>query len=415
MTQPPTVPPPPSGLGSNSNYFLNSNCKPILDLSVTINVTQDIVCESSSAAVAGFSAPGFGFQLNAYSPIGETSAWQQYVICHSEGDLSGAIENWPLTGDSIINETFDLASTPDVRTLPAGYQLQIILKNSTLQTSWDLAVTGDWAGPGNSGLLLYDRVAGSGAFYAVGSQGEMTLLQEYDGWRTSWDLAVTGGWGGPGNSGLLLYDRAAGSGAFYAVGSQGEMTLLADYEGWRTSWDLAMTGGWGGPGNSGLLLYDRAAWTGAFYAIDSHATMSLLAECHSRSIIGATYIVTDNEGKDLSNVTMDLTSFTGVTPDELSPIIAFELNLVGPFNGESTVLSSGAGTIVYHASAPLTVLSQEPPCAESNYSTAETANSIYGSLPVGPDNTFTQSFNMTHAAMIRKEGKRRPSLTIPAR
>jgi hypothetical protein len=415
MTQPPTVPPPPSGLGSNSNYFLNSNCKPILDLSVTINVTQDIVCESSSAAVAGFSAPGFGFQLNAYSPIGETSAWQQYVICHSEGDLSGAIENWPLTGDSIINETFDLASTPDVRTLPAGYQLQIILKNSTLQTSWDLAVTGDWAGPGNSGLLLYDRVAGSGAFYAVGSQGEMTLLQEYDGWRTSWDLAVTGDWGGPGNSGLLLYDRAAGSGAFYAVGSQGEMTLLADYEGWRTSWDLAMTGGWGGPGNSGLLLYDRAAWTGAFYAIDSHATMSLLAECHSRSIIGATYIVTDNEGKDLSNVTMDLTSFTGVTPDELSPIIAFELNLVGPFNGESTVLSSGAGTIVYHASAPLTVLSQEPPCAESNYSTAETANSIYGSLPVGPDNTFTQSFNMTHAAMIRKEGKRRPSLTIPAR
>jgi hypothetical protein len=415
MTQPPTVPPPPSGLGSNSNYFLNSNCKPILDLSVTINVTQDIVCESSSAAVAGFSAPGFGFQLNAYSPIGETSAWQQYVICHSEGDLSGAIENWPLTGDSIINETFDLASTPDVRTLPAGYQLQIILKNSTLQTSWDLAVTGDWAGPGNSGLLLYDRVAGSGAFYAVGSQGEMTLLQEYDGWRTSWDLAVTGDWGGPGNSGLLLYDRAAGSGAFYAVGSQGEMTLLADYEGWRTSWDLAVTGGWGGPGNSGLLLYDRAAWTGAFYAIDSHATMSLLAECHSRSIIGATYIVTDNEGKDLSNVTMDLTSFTGVTPDELSPIIAFELNLVGPFNGESTVLSSGAGTIVYHASAPLTVLSQEPPCAESNYSTAETANSIYGSLPVGPDNTFTQSFNMTHAAMIRKEGKRRPSLTIPAR
>jgi hypothetical protein len=49
---------------------------------------------------------------------------------------------------------------------------------------------------------------------------------------------------------------------------------------------------------------------------------------------------------------MDLTSFTGVTSDELSPIIAFELNLVGPFNNESTVLSSSAGTIVYHASAP---------------------------------------------------------------
>jgi hypothetical protein len=101
---------------------------------------------------------------------------------------------------------------------------------------------------------------------------------------------------------------------------------------------------------------------------------SLPAECHSRSIIGATYIVTGNEGKVLSDVTMDLTSFTGVTSDELSPIIAFELNLVGPFNSERTVLSSGAGTIVYYASAPLIVSSQEPPCAESNYYTAETAN-----------------------------------------
>jgi hypothetical protein len=42
--------------------------------------------------------------------------------------LSGAIDNWPLTGDDIFNQSFDLASTPDDHTVPAGYQLQIILK-----------------------------------------------------------------------------------------------------------------------------------------------------------------------------------------------------------------------------------------------------------------------------------------------
>lgn len=90
--------------------------------------------------VTGYSAPGFGFQLNAYSHIGPTSAWQRYVIGHFEGDLSGAIDNWPLTGDDIFNESFDLASTPDDHTGPAGYQLQILLKNSTLRTGWDPAV-----------------------------------------------------------------------------------------------------------------------------------------------------------------------------------------------------------------------------------------------------------------------------------
>jgi hypothetical protein len=40
-----------------------------------------------------------------------------------------------------------------------------------------------------------------------------------------------------------------------------------------------------------------------------------------------------------------LESISGVTSNDLAPIVAFELNLVGPVNGESAVLSSGAGTI----------------------------------------------------------------------
>jgi hypothetical protein len=44
---------------------------------------------------------------------------------------------------------------------------------------------------------------------------------------------------------------------------------------------------------------------------------------------------------------LPLTSISGVTVADLALIVAFELNLVGPVNGESTGLSSGAGTIVY--------------------------------------------------------------------
>jgi hypothetical protein len=404
----PNVPPPSSGLGSNSNYIFYSNCKPLLGLSVTIQVSEDIVCQSASGSTVGF-----GFQLNAYSPMNETSAWQQYVVALFGSELIGAVDNWPLSGNNIINDSFNLASVPNAKTLPAGYQLGITLHAAqTWRTSWDLAVTGGW-GSGDSGLLLYDRAAGVGAFYAIDNKGGMNLLQQYNDWRTSWDLAVTGGWGS-GDSGLLLYDRAAGVGAFYAIDNKGGMSLLRQYDDWRTSWDLAVTGGWGS-GESGLLLYDRAAGLGAFYTIDNKGGMNLLLQ-YDDSIIGATYRVTDNAGKTVAEVTQDLTSLAGGTAGDLAPIIAFELNLVGPVNGESAVLSSGAGNFVYSAATSMTVLQQEPACAESGYVTAELANSVYSQLSSTPANSFTQSFNVTPAGvpMIRKTGKVRPGLLIPA-
>jgi hypothetical protein len=371
-----TAPAPSAGLGSNSNYILSSNCNPILDLSVTINVTEDIVCKSSSG-----STPGFSFQLNAYSPPDQTSAWQQYVIAlfgnpfynprrPVPSRLIGSVDNWPIEGKNIINDFFDLTFGPLYSAvLPAGYQLQIALRNEgSWRTSWDLAVTGGWAGPNNSGLLLYDRAAGVGAFYAVDARGDLQLLQQYDDWRTSWDLAVTGGWAGPNDSGLLLYDRAAGFAAFYAITSGGNMNLLQQSDG---------------------------------------------------SVRAADYVVVDPSGSTVAHATKYLESLSSVSGaavrgSDLAPIVAFELNLVGPVNAESTVLSSGAGNIVYTASTPLTALAEEPSCTESGYVTAETANSLYGPLPALPSTTFTQSFTVSSdGAMIRKEGKARPGFTVP--
>jgi hypothetical protein len=130
----------------------------------------------------------------------------------------------------------------------------------------------------------------------------------------------------------------------------------------------------------------------------------------SGNVVAATYEVIDNQGNVQANVTQDVLSVNGATPADLAPIIAFELDFVGPINGESAVLSSGAGWISYEAASPLTVLSQEPPCIDSPVVTAETTNSSYSPMPAAvTSNSFIQYFNVSAAAtMIRKQGKPRP-------
>jgi hypothetical protein len=126
--KPGDVPPRRGGLKGNSNYFLHSDCKPVMDLSVTIKVTQDIVADF-----------GLSFQLNAHSPPGANCVWQQYCIGFETNGgppkLVGDIDNWPakgfddVTGD-IINHHAHLLTLPGSKPiLPAGYRLTINLSN----------------------------------------------------------------------------------------------------------------------------------------------------------------------------------------------------------------------------------------------------------------------------------------------
>jgi hypothetical protein len=282
-------------------------------------------------------------------------------------------------------------------------------------TTWDLAVTGGWGRPHDSGLLLYDRTAGVGAFCTVSAEGVITQLNEYaqenaEFWQQrSWDLAVTGGWGQPGESGLLLYDQTAGVGAFYTVTAEGRMIPHNEYTNWRTTWDLAGRGGWGRPLDSGLLLYDRAAGVGAFYRVNAEGVITLLLQ-YDGSVIGATFEVIDEQGKTLSKAPVLLQSLTPpsvvdpILGAQLAPISTFQLNIVATGGGSTAILSSGAGTIVYAASTPLTALSYEPLCAELQGPTAEIANTVYGLLPAGSSNTFTQTFSWSDQPPIDCDG-----------
>jgi hypothetical protein len=227
-------------------------------LAVTIEVTQDMVWQSASGQTKGFA-----FQLNAYSPQGELSAWQQYIIILWDTTLTGMIDNWPVNGNNIINHIFSLAPLPNT-IIPAGYRLSI-------------------------GLL-------------TDPNGNIRFFQC-------------------------------------------------------------------------IIIY--------------------------------------NNSNEVANVMTDLLSIPGVTEADLAPIVAFELDIVGPINAESAVLSSGAGTITYESSNQLTVLTLEPGCTESSVVTAETANTFYGTLPAVQSSVFTQTFNVTEMQMIRKRGKARPFTRLP--
>jgi hypothetical protein len=114
MPPPPSVPPPAGGLGSNSNYILSSQCNPITGLTITINITQDIVLQSST----GFWYSGFGFQLNCNSAPDFSNAWQQYIFVLlgtpiGDPQINRALNDWTVKEDSIMEDVNGLVTMPN--------------------------------------------------------------------------------------------------------------------------------------------------------------------------------------------------------------------------------------------------------------------------------------------------------------
>src|SRR5882757_7225617 len=124
-----SVPPPADGLGSNSNYILTSQCNNVTGLTVTINVTQNIVHQDSS----GIWYSGFGFQLNCNSAPGFFNAWQQFIFIVlgtpiGDPQINLALADYTASADSIYVDYFGVLVIPNL-VLSAGYQLQMRLKN----------------------------------------------------------------------------------------------------------------------------------------------------------------------------------------------------------------------------------------------------------------------------------------------
>jgi hypothetical protein len=139
--------------------------------------------------------------------------------------------------------------------------------------------------------------------------------------------------------------------------------------------------------------------------IPAGATINIVPIFSSTNVItGITYTYTPPSGAAVST-SVTLTSLDvfdtnqRITAAFESPISALTLNIVGDFNGNDGVFTSGSGTIVYKAAQPLTVLTTEPSFTAFQDGTGETANTVYGKLPVSGTTTITQTWGISPAGV----------------
>ena len=207
-------------LGGNYNYAMyNGDGTPLPFVSVTIDITHDIVFEFGNTGTTGC-----GFQLNAYSPSGSNIGWQQYSIILNGNQLIWSIDNWPISGGNlgpnIINPHDPaaqlLALVPAAGRIPAGYKLIISL--SSINSSANIAE----------------------ATYAVYDSGEQlvqttVLLQQFNLVGTSTQVtqanlapivAFEVVFVGPFNSEDVLLSSGAGTITYSAVSSDGQPVSL---------------------------------------------------------------------------------------------------------------------------------------------------------------------------------------------
>ena len=144
--------------------------------------------------------------------------------------------------------------------------------------------------------------------------------------------------------------------------------------------------------NQNVVLNDQqglASISGGRLRANTKLTITLLYDTEDR-VIGATFTVPNGQGQLKSTVMP-----SNLPTENTAAIVAFQLNIVGPFNSESAVLTSGAGTIGYSAANGLVAGTNRPTFAEFGHGrTAETANTFYGTLPSTESHTFSQTFKV---------------------
>jgi hypothetical protein len=136
------APQPLWGLEDGSNYVLQtSGCAPVTGLSVTLTVTDEIIFASDSAPSGKTPVPGFGLQLNAYSPPGSNVGWQQYGFDVKSDGIYYWINNWEVSGPAlwVPSDVMFLPTTPGTPTLPAGATLTVSLGRDAGDPEWNVA------------------------------------------------------------------------------------------------------------------------------------------------------------------------------------------------------------------------------------------------------------------------------------
>jgi hypothetical protein len=121
----------------------------------------------------------------------------------------------------------------------------------------------------------------------------------------------------------------------------------------------------------------------------SEVTIALETEPNG-NVGKATFHVVDPQANPIQPKVIELSKYGG--SEYLAPIVAFELDVVGPTTGRETLFSSGSGTITYTAQTTLMAMSVEPDCTATGVGTGETGNSRYGGMTAAPSTKLEQTF-----------------------
>lgn len=110
-----------------------------------------------------------------------------------------------------------------------------------------------------------------------------------------------------------------------------------------------------------------------------------------QNVSGASFLVADEHGQAVGSATLSIPP-----GEDRAPITAFQMNIGGFANEKRARLTSASGTITYAADTPMSVVNAPPNAyIDWEFHTAETANLVYGQLPVTPHQAVTQSFRAT--------------------
>jgi hypothetical protein len=134
---------------------------------------------------------------------------------------------------------------------------------------------------------------------------------------------------------------------------------------------------------------------------------------NNNNVTGATFSVIDETGNSLGVQTIDIVGSNycpcsplpppqpqlQATSANLAPIVAFTFNIGGDWGGSRATLGpSGAGTVTYAASNPLTIVNAEPSYTFFDDGTGESANLSFGELPSWQQGNkiITQNFSWAY-------------------
>lgn len=115
---------------------------------------------------------------------------------------------------------------------------------------------------------------------------------------------------------------------------------------------------------------------------------------------GANYTIYDPSGNEAANFLLNLkdeishTTNKKIKVSQLTPIIGFQLDIVGWMNAAYTTLTSGAGVITYviPPTESIQPLDGGVPCLDQFTMTGEGSNTSYQTVAVGATSYFTQAF-----------------------